>query len=89
MSVQEIQRLSEDLKTSSALQDAFRQAGTDPAAIARLAKERGYDITEADLKTAAKQAKAEMSDEQLDDVAGGTAVVVLTGGAAVVVVVAS
>ena len=89
MSIQEVQRLSEDLKSNAALQDAFRQAGTDPAAIVSLAKEHGYDIAEADLQAAANQAKSEMSDAQLDDVAGGTAVAVVTLGAAVVVVVAT
>ena len=87
MSIQEVQRLSEDLKSNAALQDAFRQAGTDPEAITRLAQEHGYDIAAADLQAAANQAKAEMTDDQLDKVAGGygDTVAVVVGPMVVVV----
>lgn len=74
MSLSEMKRFTEDLKKQSALQDEVKAAGSDPEAIVKVAKGKGYDFTAEELKAAAAENKGEMSEEQLDKVAGGTAV---------------
>lgn len=84
MSLNEIKRFTKDLKGSAELQSAIKGAGASPEAVAGVAKEKGYDFTAEELKAAAAENKGEMSEEQLDKVAGGAVIVEVTGTTVVV-----
>jgi predicted ribosomally synthesized peptide with nif11-like leader len=75
MSKAEVERFSKDVKASKALQEEVKKAGTSEQAVVDLAKSKGYDFTVEELKAAAAQKKGELSEEQLDKVAGGAAIV--------------
>jgi predicted ribosomally synthesized peptide with nif11-like leader len=70
MSEEQLQALLANLKDDAGLQEKFKGAADLDAAIA-LAKEAGFDVSKADwLKYQAKQT-LELSDEELEGVAGG------------------
>lgn len=75
MSQAEIERFVKDVKTNPALQADVKKAGSDQQAFVTLAKSKGYDFTLDELKKHAEQKKGELSQEDLDKVAGGGAVV--------------
>ena len=71
MSEQQFSALLAKLKDDAELQEKFKGAGDLDAAVA-LAKEAGFDVSNADwLKYQAKQT-LELSDEELENVSGGT-----------------
>jgi len=70
MSEEQLSALLAKLKDDAGLQEKFKSAGDLDAAMT-LAQEAGYDVSKADLlKFQAKQT-LELSDEDLEDVAGG------------------
>lgn len=71
MSKQEMERFAKDVKTDSKLQEELKKAGTDAKSVVGIAKAKGYDFSEADLKAYADSKKGELSEEQLQKVAGG------------------
>jgi predicted ribosomally synthesized peptide with nif11-like leader len=71
MSEEQLAALLVKLKDDAALRDKLQAAADLDAAVA-LAKEAGFDVSKADwLKYQAKQT-LELSDEELEGVAGGT-----------------
>lgn len=71
MSQQEMERFAKDVKTNSALQDELKKAGTDEKAVVSIANAKGYDFSLEELKAYADSKKGELSDDQLQKVAGG------------------
>lgn len=71
MSKAELERFSKDVKASPKLQDELKKAGTNEQAVVSIANAKGYDFSVADLKAAAEAKKGELSEEQLQKVAGG------------------
>jgi len=70
MSEEQLSALLAKLKEDAGLQEKLKGAGDLDAAVA-LAKEAGFDVSKADwLKYQAKQT-LELSDEELEGVAGG------------------
>jgi predicted ribosomally synthesized peptide with nif11-like leader len=70
MSEEQLTALLAKLKDDAGLQEKLKGAADLDAAVA-LAKEAGFDVSKADwLKYQAKQT-LELSDEELEDVAGG------------------
>ena len=70
MSEEQLSALLAKLKEDAGLQEKLKGAGDLDAAVA-LAKEAGFDVTKADwLKYHARQT-LELSDEELEGVAGG------------------
>ena len=71
MSEEQLAALLAKLKDDAALRDKLQAAADLDAAVA-LAKEAGFDVSKADwLKYQAKQ-NLELSDEDLEEMAGGT-----------------
>ena len=72
MSEEQLTALLAKIKEDAGLQEKLKGAGELDAAVA-LAKEAGFDVSKADwLKYQAKQT-LELSDEELEGVAGGQA----------------
>lgn len=71
MSAENLKKFSDAVKNDVALQDELKKIGTDEVAIAAFAKSKGFDIDVAELKAQAEGSKGELSEEQLDKVAGG------------------
>ncbi len=66
MSEEQLKAFWEAIQADTALQQKL-QGVNDPDAIAEIAKEAGFSISSDELK----EAQAELSDEQLQNVAGG------------------
>jgi len=72
MSQVDIQRFVSDLKGNQALLDEVKSGAVGLGAVVELAQSKGYDITVEEAKAYIRdQANQELSDEQLDAVAGG------------------
>lgn len=78
MSKAELERFANDVRTNDTLKAEAKSAGTDEAAVAAFAKSKGYDFSAEELKAYADARKAELSDEELDKVAGGGTTAVQT-----------
>ncbi len=65
----ELQRFMTDLVSNEALRTAVKAAGSDHAAIVKVANENGYPFTLDDVN--AVVASGELADTQLAGVAGG------------------
>lgn len=80
MSKEEVARFAQDMKTNAELQAAAKDAGGDADSLAQFAAGHGYEFSAEELHAYADDKKGELSDEDLDKVAGGgdtvTAVVV-------------
>ena len=74
MSEEQLNAFLEAVKADAALQEKLKAAG-DADAVVAIAKEAGFMISAEDLK----KAQAEVSEEELESVAGGTVVVTFTG----------
>lgn len=66
----EITRFGHDVAASSALQGELKAAGSDLDAVVRLAQSKGYQFSVADVRSAG-DGGGELSESQLDGVAGG------------------
>ena len=84
MSVEELKRFSEAVKKDKAMQEELKKVGKDEAAVVAFAKGKGYDFTADELKAQAKAAKGELSEDQLDKVAGGVDTTVVVVAVAIV-----
>ena len=72
MSQADIERFVADLKASPELLDEVKQAAGGLGSVVEFAKGKGYDITLDEAKAYINaQAGSELSDEQLDALAGG------------------
>lgn len=71
MSIEEVKRLEADAKTKAEVRDKLKQAGPDPAALAKIASNLGYNLSAADLQQYINDKKGAMSAADLDKVAGG------------------
>ena len=69
----EITRFNTDVQKNAEMQAAVKKIGSDVAKIVTYANSMGYKFTEADLKAAAPK-QGELSDKQLENVAGGVVV---------------
>jgi len=68
MEVKNFRVMRRDLDADPALADELRRVGPDPAARNRWAADRGYSVTAEELH---ELAEGELSDEELEQVAGG------------------
>ena len=67
MSEEQLKAFWEAVQSDTSLQEKLRAAKTDADSIASIAKEAGFKITAEEVE----EAQAQLSDEQLDAVAGG------------------
>ncbi len=67
MSEEQLKAFLEKIKGDTSLQEKLK-AASDADAVAEIAKEAGFSISADDLKNA----QSEVSEEELEDVAGGT-----------------
>lgn len=84
MSQEELKRFSKDLKSDQALQDEAKASGTSPEDVTKMANAKGYDFSVEELTAAAEKSKGELSEEDLDKVAGGAVIVEAVGTTVVV-----
>ena len=75
MSEEQLKAFLEKVKADTSLQEKLK-AATDNDAVAAIAKEAGFSISADDLKNA-QSGISEISDEELERVAGGTGVIKL------------
>ncbi len=71
MSKAEIERFVSDMKTNNKLREDLKAAQIDEAGIVGFAASKGYDITAAEVKSHLSAKLPHLSDEELDQVAGG------------------
>ena len=67
MSLEQLKAFLEKIKADTSLQEKLK-AAADADAVTAIAKEAGFSISADDLKNA----QSELSDEELEGVAGGT-----------------
>lgn len=89
MSQEAIAKFQEAVRTQPALLEKVKAVGSDVDALVALAGQAGFVFTRDELMDAAQSKKGELSEEELQKVAGGTAVGVLTVAVAVVAVAAT
>ncbi len=75
MSSENIERFSAEAKNNSELAEEIKKLGSDVAGIVKLAECKGFPFTEDELKEYSEAKKGELSEEQLEKVAGGVGVV--------------
>ena len=75
MSEEQLKAFLEKVKTDASLQEKLK-AAADNDAVAAIAKDAGFSISADDLK----KAQSEISEEELEGVAGGAGTDVLNGG---------
>ena len=78
MSEEQLKALLEKVKSDTSLQEKLKAAASEDAVLA-IAKEAGFSISADDLKNA----QSEISDEELEDAAGGKPLGTQTCGALV------
>ena len=74
MSEEQLKAFLEKVKTDASLQEKLK-AAVDADAVTAIAKEAGFSISADDLK----KAQSEISEEELEGVAGGTPIFTLIG----------
>lgn len=78
MSEAEIKRLIADRQENADMRQALQGSATGVAGIVAFAKERGYDIEVADVRSHIEEvAGRALSESELDQVAGGTGVLTI------------
>ena len=80
MSEEQLKAFLEKVKADTSLQEKLKAAASPEAAI-EIAKAAGFSITSADIQSM-QSATVEVSDEELEDAAGGT---MSAGGCRVIV----
>ena len=85
MSCDEVKRFSQAVQASPELQEEIKKIGPDLPALAAFAAKKGFTFSSDDLQQCADQAKGELSEEQLDKVAGGGSVWTYTDAVVVAV----
>lgn len=72
MSISDAERFAQDLSTNSDLRDAVKEAATGLASVVEFAKSKGYEFTIDEAKEfILSRSPQDLTDEQLDAVAGG------------------
>lgn len=71
----EIKRFNKDLSENTGMLEEVKKIGNDVPKIVAYANSKGYTFTVADVEANAK--KGELSEEQLDKVAGGLVIFAL------------
>jgi predicted ribosomally synthesized peptide with nif11-like leader len=71
MSVNEFERLLADLQTNAELRQEIEALGDDPAEWVRWGATRGYDLTPDLVSRLHERLDGEISDDDLEKVAGG------------------
>ncbi len=72
MSQADIERFVADLKSDTGMMDELKGGSTGLASVVEFASGKGYDISIDEAKAyIQEQAKQELSDDQLDSIAGG------------------
>jgi predicted ribosomally synthesized peptide with nif11-like leader len=72
MSQADVDRFVAELKSDATMMDELKGSSTGLASVVEFASSKGYDISIDEAKAYIKdQAKQELSDDQLDSVAGG------------------
>ena len=89
MSKEAITKFQEAVRTQPALLEKVKAVWSDVDALVALAGQAGFVFTRDELMDAAQAKKGELSEEELQKVAGGTAVGVLTVAVAVVAIAAT
>ncbi len=83
MGVESLKQFIQKLGTDDALAGKFKGVSTDPNAVIALGKEHGYEFSAEDMRDLKKQQGEELSDKELENVAGGfvtaTAAIVAAG----------
>ncbi len=74
MSAAEIERFNKDVRENREMWEEIKNIGNSLEKIVAFAKSKGYEFTVADIEAIAKQSE-ELSEEQLDNVAGGLVLV--------------
>ena len=69
MSQEDLQKFLEAVRQDTSLQEKLKAEGADPVAIA---KEAGFSVTQAELIRAQASHVQNLSDEELENAAGGT-----------------
>ena len=69
----ELERFARDLNANPALLEELKAVGTDPGAVIGFAERKGYRLALDDLHEAISRSGEELSESQLDQVAGGQA----------------
>lgn len=73
MSASELDRFSADLKSDGALRDQFAEKSNDLGAIVESAQASGYGFTLEDVRGRLAEQDGELSESELETVAGGRA----------------
>ena len=72
MSQADIDRFTRDLQSNEALRDEVRGGASGVASIVEIAKRHGYDVTVDEVKSHIRgRASQDLSDQQLEALAGG------------------
>lgn len=80
MSVEEIKRFQQNLKDDKDLQKKLVDVGSDIDKIVEFAKSNGYDFSKSEIDALSNRKKSgELSDDDLEKVAGGAVVSVVLG----------
>ena len=85
MGKKDIGRFTAAIKKDAALMAEVKKVSTDAGKVIQLAKAKGFDFTEAELKKYVEAKKGKLSEEQLKKVAGGSVIGVVTAVVAVAV----
>lgn len=67
----QIEKFNKDILANKEMLEAVKKIGNDVAKIVAYANSKGYNFTVADVEASAKKG-GELSEEQLNKVAGGT-----------------
>ncbi len=69
----EIERFNQEIRENKEMQEEIKNIGSDLDKLVAYANSKGYKFTVADVEARAKQG-GELSEDQLDNVAGGVLV---------------
>jgi predicted ribosomally synthesized peptide with nif11-like leader len=71
MSKADLERFVSDLKADANLQSEVKAKATGIPSLVKVATARGYEITAEDIRQYARSQGQELTDEQLESIAGG------------------
>jgi len=82
--MEEIKRFNEAVKSSNEMQEEIKTIGNDLEKLVSYANDKGYQFSLSDIN--AMNRKKDLSDEELDSVAGGGTVAIFFAVAKVIVI---
>ena len=71
MSRAELERFVTDVKTDPRLQADLKERGSGVASVVEIARSGGYEITDQDVRDYLRSQDRDLTEEELDRVAGG------------------